>query len=137
MTVCKPIGNTKRKVCAGDLRIPIKIQARVIQTKSNGGYDYDESFTDVVSMFASVDTKRGFSSFNDVGINPVTGSTLSFTHIFYIRYSPSIVITSENWLSYNNEKYIINSVENLDERNEYLALYCIKKGKQTKKGNFA
>ena len=136
MALCKNISPKKRKLCAGDLNKPIKIQVRMITAKKIGQTDFTETFTDVVSVFAAIDTSKGFSSFNDIGVTS-TGGVVNFTHRIYIRFSTNFTVTSENWVLFNDEKYTINSVENLEERNEWLILYCIKKGDSTKKGNFA
>lgn len=134
MTVCSNISPKKRKICIGDLKTLIKIQVRTITPEEFDNPDYSEVFTEVIELFASVKTSRGHSSFNDIGTT-VTGAVRNFSHEVIVRYSESYEITSENWLEINNIKYNIVGVENLEERNEWLILYCLKKGDKTKPAN--
>lgn len=134
MSVCENVSPKKRRICIGDLNTPIKIQVRTLTPENINNVDYNENFTEVKEVWSAIETKRGFSSFNDIGTT-ATGKIINFTHQFYIRYSPSFVITSENWLEYKNEKYVINSVENLEEKNNFLKIYALKKGTKTKPAN--
>lgn len=134
MTVCSNIGPKKRILCTGDLKTPITIQVRTLTPKTFNDPDYNEVFTETKVVFAAVETKRGHSSFNDIGIT-VTGTILNFSHQFYIRYNPEFTVTSEDWVEYKNIKYDIQSVENLEENNGFLILFCLKKGIKTRNAN--
>jgi SPP1 family predicted phage head-tail adaptor len=121
MAICKNIRATKRDICIGDLDSRIKIQVRTLKAPESG-VDFTEEFTEVKEVWAMVQTSRGLEFFDDTGLNT------TFTHKFYIRFSSSFSITSEDWLEWNNQRYDIVEVENLDERNEFLLLKAIKKG---------
>lgn len=136
MATCRDVSPKKRKICTGDLNRPIKVQVRTLTEKPLSDPDYDEVFTDVVTVWAAIETARGHSSFNDIGLTR-EGSTIVFTHKLFIRYSSSFTVTSEDWVEFDGIKYDIRSVENLEERNEFLALYCLRKGPGTKLGNLS
>ena len=135
MTSCKNITPKKRIICSGDLRDIVIVQVRVLSPKKFDDPDYNETFTETKTLRASVQTTRGFQSFKDVGIT--TQIQNNITHKIYVRFSTSYTITSENWLDFKSERYIIRDVENIDERSEWLLLYCIKKGSDAKLANSA
>lgn len=131
MSVCVKIKNKKRRLCIGDLDRKIKVQARSIVPPASGSVDFNESFTQVLYVWALVQTTLGSQFFDGVSLpNP-------FTHKVYIRYRSSHVVTAEDWVEIDDVKYDIVDVEDLDERHEYLLLKCKKKGANTIAANFA
>lgn len=130
MTICTNSSPRKRKICTGDLKNLITIQTRTLTSNGFEDVDYDEVFTQVIQVWAAIKTTRGFQSFNDVGT-----IQNNITHKIYIRFSADFTITSEDWLDFEGERYLIRDIENLEERNEYLLLYCVKKGDNTKLAN--
>lgn len=132
---CKVICPPKIKLCASSLRNSIQIQTRAIATIALANPDYTEEFTTIKTVRAAIVTKRGFRSFNSVGLTQ--DRILNNTHQVYIRYSAMFNIVSEDWLLFNSERYTIKDVENIDERNQWWLLLCIKKGDDTKLANFS
>ena len=132
LSQCKNITPKKRRICTGDLKDRIEIQSREIKPKTFSDPDYQEDFVTIKPVWASVQTTRGFQSFNDVGT-----VENNITHKIYIRFSTELTITSENWIIFKNERYDIIDDENLDERDEFLLLYCEKKGSDTVPANEA
>ena len=128
MAKCKRIDKPHRKICAGSLRKLIKVQTRDITSPADC-VDFDETFADLESVFAMVETRTGETIFDDTNTEQVV------THRIYIRFLPTV--TAETWLEIDGDKYDILNVENLDHRNEYLLLRCNKRGTNTKKVNFA
>ena len=120
MVVCVKIRGKRRQLCIGDLDRMIAIQSRSIKAPAGDLVDYDEEFVTTQEVWSMLQTTRGSQLFDSVEIsNP-------FTHLFYVVYIAGI--TFENWILYNGIKYEIRDVEDLDERNEFLCIRCIKKG---------
>ena len=137
MCACNSIKIKNSSVCTGDLRFRIKIQERSKAASSDiTSMNYVEEFKDLFTYYAAVETNRGRESFSQVGTNS-QGADSAYTHKFYIRFSNQCVPTSENWIEYDCDKYKILSVENLGERNKFLALRCVKKGTKSKDANLA
>ncbi|MEE8341967.1 MAG: phage head closure protein [Candidatus Neomarinimicrobiota bacterium] len=128
MARCQIIGPKHKKICAGDLRQRIEIQTRSITSPADC-INFDELFTTVETVFASIETVNGQTVFDS------TNTEVIVTHKIYIRFLSTV--TAETWLQFNNEKYDILKVENIDNRNEYLILRCNKRGINTKDVNFA
>lgn len=121
MAICKNIRGTKRGLCIGDLNQKIKVQVRTLNAPESGTH-FDLTFADLKEVWAMVKTTRGTELFDGVGL------TNAYTHEFYIRYSSSFAVNAQSWLLWNDDRYNIVDVENLDERNEFLLLKAIKKG---------
>lgn len=123
------------KLLCGGPKVLIKIQSRQITT-SGIDADHTEIFTDIMEVASTCETVKGYNSFNNVGIR--AGSNfVDISHKFAIRYNPNFNITSENFIEYNNEKYKIFFVENVNERNRFLVFHSKKRGDKTKEANFA
>jgi len=125
---CDRVKIKNRRVCIGDLNIRIKIQTRTLESNNTATIELVENFTDVVEVWAAVNTTRGSQLFD--------GSEISnpFTHIFYIRHRSNIDF--EKWIEYKDEKYDIVDVENLDTDDNFLLMKCIKKGTKDNAANF-
>lgn len=131
MTFCKNISPKKRELCVGDLNKRVRVQVRSLISKGYEDTKYGEDFKTIKSLWAALETTRGYQSFSDVGIEN------NITHKFYIRYSMEYTVTSEDWIEYKCDKYKIVDVENLDENDEYLLLFCTKKGSKNVVANFS
>lgn len=126
---CKPIKLKSRRICIGNLNSRIKIQTRALTATNTGSIESIETFTDLVEVWAAIETTRGSQLWNGVEIsNP-------FTHKIYIRYRSDIDFNE--WIEFESEKYDIVDVENLEQKNEWLLLMCIRKGDNTKEANYA
>ena len=125
---CERVNIKNRRVCIGDLNIRVKIQTRTLESNNTATIELVENFTDVVEVWAAVNTTRGSQLFD--------GSEISnpFTHNFYIRHRSDIDF--EKWIEYKDEKYDIVDVENLDADDNFLLMKCIKKGTKDNAANF-
>lgn len=128
MTECVNIRIPHRKLCAGDLDRKIILKNRDIQTPSSG-VDFDERFSGDQRVWAAIKTTAGLEVFAGTNISEVA------SHVIYIRYRPNI--TSETWIEYRSKYYDILSAENIDERNEWYALYCNERGTTSNRSNFS
>ncbi|UCF50257.1 MAG: phage head closure protein [Thermoplasmatales archaeon] len=121
---CQRIDIKKRKVCVGDLKSRILLKSRDIASPDTlTDYDYTQSFTDISNVWASVQTTSGKDIFD--GVNQIGTAT----HLFYIRYKASL--TSEAMVEWRSENYRILRLENLDENNEFMVLYCALRGNKS------
>jgi hypothetical protein len=74
-------------------------------------------------------TPKGKVIFDEVS------TSSNITDIFYIRYIAGL--TSENWIIYNNNRYDVDSIVNLDENSLYMKLNCILRGSEDKEASQA
>lgn len=131
MATCKKIVRLSERVCAGSLNKKISILTRDIVPPAGDDVDFDEQFVVAKNVWAMIETVAGKVFFDG------SNTDKSITHNFYIRYIPTIEITAEHWVLYNDNHFRIVNVENLDEANRFLLLRTTERGTQTKKVNFA
>lgn len=129
MSVCVKIKGKNRKICIADLDREINIQNRSIQSASIMNVDFDEDFSGDTTHWAMIESVNGEEFFD--GTN--TGTPI--THHFYIRYDPAV--TSQQFLTFEGDRYDILNVEDLDLRHEFQKLRCIIMGDEDKRVNFA
>ena len=122
MTTCISIKGKNRQVCTGDLDRWITIQQRTMTVPLFDTTDYTETFTDLISMWAMIDTKKGISIFDG------TDTERTVDAMFYVNFIPTINITSEAWILFEGIRYKILQVEDLDNRHESLCLYTTTRG---------
>jgi len=118
---CENVIIKRRRLCLGDLNKKIKLLKRKIVSPDNiDEYDYQQDFIETIEVWASIQTISGKDMFD--------GSELigTATHIFYLKY---IDIDSNDWMiEYKNKFYRIYLVDNMDENDEFLKLYCSVRG---------
>jgi len=129
MPECKKIRTKKRQLCSGDLMHEIKLYDRTISRDNDGNVDYDLTFDNELFAWCAIDTlSKGQDVFNGANLLGVA------THIFYIRHIEGL--TAEKWIQFDSRNFDILSVENLDERKEFQALYCNERGSKDNLTNF-
>ena len=124
MAVCVPIQRKKTVVCTGDLRWRISIASRALTSPSGNNVDFTETFVDVVTIWAMVESIAPFSTLNSVTVDSFP------THRFIIRYRSDV--TSENFIKFDGKYYDILDVLEPDNTKDYLCLYCLETGSQSK-----
>jgi len=123
MPECVRIKRKHRKVCIGDLDSVITLQDRAL-TAPVSGVDATETFTDSnTDVWAMVQTNSGETIFD--GVN----TDINVTHTITISFI--IGITSETWITLGLKRIDILSVENLEERDEWLVFKCTDRGTAT------
>jgi len=120
MPKCEFIKRKHRKVCIGDLDTLITLQSRDIVAPEFGNVDFDEDFQDIAEVYAMIETKPGETIFDGVD------TEFNVTHEMTIRFDSSV--TSETWVELDIRKFDIVSIENLEERNEWMTLFCELRG---------
>ena len=129
MPKCVKIQRKKREPCIGDMDELITLQGRTL-TPPTAGVDATEEFADTnPDVWALVETVSGETLFDD------TGTERDVTHTFIIRFITGV--SSETWVLFNNDRLEILSVEDLDERHEFLLLKATNRGIQTNEANRA
>lgn len=119
--ICEYKKLKKKKLCIGDLRKKITVYDRSIKpAETSSEFENSQTFSNAVIYWCAIETKTGVEIFD--------GSNLlgSATHIFYIKYVESI--NTENTIKWNNKYYTVLQVDNVNEENEYLAIFCSERG---------
>jgi len=110
----------KRKVNVGDMHHRVLLHTRSITPPVFGSIDFTEAFAGN-SRWASIHTKDGKLVMDDVGRD------VNSTHQIYIRYDS--VVDSETFVqSEDGRRFKVLSVENFDNRKEYMKLNCTDRG---------
>ena len=123
MPKCKFIKRKHRKVCIGDLDTLITLQTRDIVAPVFDEVDFDEDFQDfpTAQVWALVETATGKAVFDGIDTD------VNITHIITIRYD--VNVTSETWIDFDDgRKLDIQFTEDLEERHEWLMLFCTLRG---------
>jgi SPP1 family predicted phage head-tail adaptor len=119
--VAKEVIKRKNRIsCIGDMRERVKLHDRALRVPEFGSSDFTENFSGTKTVWANVKTVSGQTFFTGANID------VSLTHSIIIRYDESV--TSETWVELNNNNLKIISVEDLDERHEFLRLRCTERG---------
>ncbi len=108
-----------RQLCLGDLNKRIKIDDRSIQTPNFDSVDASERFSGVKEIWAKIETTSGQTVF-------VVNQDISFTHIISIRFDSQV--TTENWIKFEGNFYKILTIQDLEERHEWLLMRCVERG---------
>jgi SPP1 family predicted phage head-tail adaptor len=85
--------------------------------------DFGENFDSGKTVWAALKTTQGREMFYTTNMDEAV------SHIFYVRWYDTL--TSDLWVRFNGENYDIVQVENLDERDQFAALYCNVRGDST------
>lgn len=115
----------KNGLCPNDLNVQIGIYARVLGSSGFGENDNaDNQLTLSFSMMAGVETISPFKERFGTEISKAT------THAFAMRYSPNILAldTANNFIKCRGKYYKIEGIENLNENNRVLFVYCSQRG---------
>lgn len=129
MPKCVKIQRKKRQPCIGDMDELITLQGRTL-TPPTSGVDATEEFADTnPDVWALLETVSGETLFDN------TGTERDVTHRFTINFISGV--TSEAWVLFNSERLDILTVEDLEERHEFLMLRASNRGVDTNEANRA
>lgn len=124
MPICTKIRRKKRQACIGGMSDRIILQGRDIKPPVFGDPDFDETFTNNDTVWATVNTISGKTFFD--GVN----SDINITHEILIAFDSTV--TTEIWIELEDGRRVdILAVENLDERSEFMRLTCTDRGAKT------
>lgn len=111
------------KIPIGDLRDPVIVHETTSRPKRGGSTE--KVFTPIVTLWMKIETLGPSThDFNDVNIGQGP------THQFSCRWSAKI--SAENFLGFRGRYFEILSIEDIDERCEYLIMRCRETGSITK-----
>jgi head-tail adaptor len=128
MTTCETIRMKHRRLCAGDLDRKIILKSRTLTTPQDSE-DFEQVMATVKTVWAGLSSTKGKQMFG------TTNMDNGPSHVFYVRWFAGL--TAEYWVEYKGENYNIIDVENLDERDEWAALYCNVRGDSDSEVNLA
>ena len=130
MAKCQKVRKKYRQYCAGDLKDDIIIENRSIAAPTAfESVDYDETFSNSIPVKSAINTVRGKTFFDSVGIG------VEITHEIGIRFIDGV--GAEQWVTYKGDRLDILRVENLDERSKFLRLTCVNRGQLAKNASKA
>ncbi len=121
MAKCSFVKRRHRKICTGDLDTLITLRNRAIVEPIFNSVDFDEDLDqDPLEVFAKVVTRSGKTVFDGVSTD------VNITHEVTIRFESTV--TSETWVDLDSKLLNIISLENLEERSEFMLLSCAFRG---------
>lgn len=116
MVTCNTIKPNIKRICAANFDKRIKIQTSSISGTNTPATPAATAFVDVVTVWAMVKTVSS-REFID-GVNVSSGVNIDF----FIRYNSAIDLTKSISVEYNNERYKIDSSEDVDKSNKIIRL---------------
>lgn len=128
MSLCTYKRFKKTKLCTADLTHRIEIQSRVVGGVEFGVVEPVAVFTTFYTPWAAIESVSGVQKFNnvDIGERP--------TDLFYVRYDAAIgaLEVSSNFILYNNKRFRILAIENINRDNTTLVIQCTDRGDESK-----
>jgi SPP1 family predicted phage head-tail adaptor len=113
----------RRKICVGDFRDEVLLQARAIDDPGYDSTNFDEEFSCGPKTWAKIRTTGGKVIFDGVGTD------VAVSHEVTIRYDEDV--TSETWILLADGtrlRVVPGGVEDFEERHEYMVLQCTDRG---------
>lgn len=115
-----------RKVSVGDLRDCISLENRSIKAPSFSSVGFSEGYTQIIETWSKVETDFNARVFDGVSIDKKP------SHRFTIRFRDDGDITNETRIRWKNVLYRVLRTDNYEGRDEYLELYAMIDGDDTK-----
>lgn len=130
MAVCQNITPKEKKICLSALRKKVGLFRRsIVAPASSQSHTHD--YAQFATPFASIETKgKGVDIFDGVEISGADGIPAVASHIIMIKHRSDV--TAEDYVRFGGDNYTILKVENIDERNQYLRLFCALRGDENK-----
>ncbi len=110
----------KRESSIGDMSDRIKLHIRAIKSPEFGSQNFTEDFSGTKEVWASVKTVVGRTLFTGANVD------VALTHEIIIRYDENV--TSETWIEFQSNNLKIVTVEDLDNRHDFMRLKCTERG---------
>lgn len=121
MPKCIRLKRKHRIICIGDLNELITLQDRVL---TPGNIDATEEFTESGVVYSKIDTIAGETVFDENNIGT------DVTHHYTIRFIAGITAV-KTWILFDNRRFDILTIQDLEERHEWLILRCADRGIST------
>lgn len=111
------IRRPKRRYTIGDLDTRVILRDRAIQAPVASSTDFDELFSTGAGVWAKVSTPDGKTQFDGVETD------VNVTHVVGIRWKRDV--TTETWIELPGGRRLdVVTMQNLEERNQWLQLMC-------------
>lgn len=127
MSKCVKLRRKRRQPCIGDLDTEIVLQTRAITPPTL--VDFSETFATAATVWAMIETLHGKTEFDDSNVER------NISHEITIRYVANV--STETWILHDAARYDVVTVEDYEERHEWLVLRCERKGATSKAVNDA
>jgi SPP1 family predicted phage head-tail adaptor len=121
---CQSIKRNINKVCTGDFRDRIAIQATSVTANNSPNGLSSVGFATVATVWALVKTNASRQYID--GVNIENGLNTDF----YIRYNSAIPLDKELWVEYKNVLYKITNTDNIDKMDNIVRLRSSEKGSE-------
>ena len=128
--VCQSIKPNINKVCIANLNKKIKIQFTYSAANNSNA---TTAFKDIKEVWAMIKTRSTIGASNQFVNNVNTSRAIS--HDFYIRWDSAIDFEKEMWIEYDNKRFKIDTVENIDEADKFVRLSTLERGVKTIEAN--
>ena len=112
----------KSKICTGALNKRITIEYPFNVGTSNSNVNTNRDFEEVGNFWAAIKTTSGGRFFE--GTNLEEGITTDF----FIKFTKSIDLQERIWVRFDNRRFKIADVQNLNEDNRIIRLRAIERG---------
>lgn len=132
MATCDKKLRKKTQICIGSMNRKIEIFARSLTPPIDpftGEFVSTETFTLLANPWAMVETPRGLTIFDDIGIERVVNT------VFSTRFIADI--TSEMWIEYAGNRYDILTVIDYQNNKLFSQFNCALTGDETKEASKA
>jgi hypothetical protein len=125
---------TKTKLCTGDKRHLVEIQTRELEGADFSSSQPVETFTTVRQQWCALETiSPGVARFAKINIDEQA------THIFWCDWDIDFpdVENRNHYLLDNSKRYKVLKVDNVNERNEALAIQVTERGETSEEASKA
>jgi hypothetical protein len=113
----------KKPRCIGCLKHRVQIQRRDLQSSNSDSSEPVYGYSDVFATRAEVTTKSGTNEWNTLVVD---GEKIS--HVMAIRHTRIPFDARDRVRDAHGNLYRIKAVENENERDDWLILYCVRSG---------
>ena len=123
--ICTSIRKNINKVCTSDFNKRVKIQTTSISANNAPSGLASVGFADILSVWALVKTSSNREFIE--GVNIENGLNTDF----FIRYNSSVDFERQLWIEYNDSRFKITNVDNIDKENKIIRLRSTEKGNKS------
>jgi SPP1 family predicted phage head-tail adaptor len=120
-------------ICTGDMRHLVDIQTRSLDESDFDSSQPEETFTTERQQWCAIETTDGVSRFAKINIED------GATHIFWTPYDSGLpdIENRNTFISYDDKRYKVLKVTNVNERNEALAIQVTERGEDSEEATKA
>jgi hypothetical protein len=123
---CKVISPNTFKICRRDKRHKIIIQCPGVVANNSPGAVSTVQYQDILSVWAMIKTisRVGTGELFVDGVNINQTNSIEF----YFDYTTEIDISRKLWVLFDDKRYEVSEIQNIDKRNVTYKFTCVLKG---------